>query len=132
MGTPIDWASYTRAVMLTRSSRNGTRAFGPFTVPVGITQIGIAIDITTDTDPTKRWDLILEFSNDGGVSWNPYAPWPQGCGRSGGVTRDEAAVAIPEAAIFRSLPEPANALRQLRGSITVVGPISLAVSILVK
>jgi len=132
MGTPIDWNSYTRASMLTKTSRNGTRAFGPFTVPLGITQIGLAVDITSDADPTKRWDLLLEFSNDGGATWNPYDPWPQGCGRSGGVTLDDKGVAVPEAAIFRQLPEPANALRRLRGSITIVGPISLTVDILVK
>lgn len=102
----------------------GTQALGPATVPVGITEVKLALDGAAMTDPALHVFIGIDISLDNGVTWNsphPAAdPFPIGMTLDGGATNRQGG---PLAAYSLScnLPDPSNANRKVRATVTIAG-----------
>lgn len=96
----------------------GTLAFGPVAIPVGITGVTAIIDRAALVSPTLRIDWTLELSQDDGQTWEAWG----GAGTIGGPPFTTSSFTV-------ALPQPANAARKLRGSVTLTEAATTSVSI---
>lgn len=96
----------------------GTVSFGPFTIPDGLSQFLLSLDITQHTNPDVTVTLTLETSVDGGANYLPHSSFTY-VGQPIPMTRPPNSVQIPTCTLGNRLPTGTN--RRGRGSHTVVG-----------
>lgn len=102
-------------VLANKNWQAGTHSFDSTVVPVGVTTIRAAIDrADLDLDAYIKWSL--ELSQDAGVSWLPWG----GAGCSGEPFIDPNTSQDSLVSWFIvNLPNPSNADRRIRGSMTL-------------
>jgi len=102
----------------------GTRTLGPATVPVGVTQIELALDGAAMTSPALHVSMALDLSLDGGSTWNtPHPqvdPFPVTMTLDGGA-KDRQGNPLPKYTIGTRLPDPSNANRRVRAVVIISG-----------
>ena len=87
------------------------------TLPVGVQYVKLALDVTDMTDPAQIVLFDAELSFDGGATWKPERASFQGGPIKNLATRVPPFVSYHE---FH-FPEPTNANRRVRVTMTVAG-----------
>jgi len=105
-------------LVLPALSRNpGTTAFGPVAVPTGITQIEVQLDRAGMASETLRIDWALEVSQDSGATWLSW----------GGASTAGGPPLTGVSSFTIALPNPSNAGRRVRGSVTLNETVTLSI-----
>lgn len=109
-----------------------TRSYnGHFNLPdaavnVGITRYLFTVDVSQMHDPLTHLTITLECSYDNGQSWNFWCS----AERPGGpdlIAKD--GITVLPMSISGPLDQPQNANRRVRGSVDIVGPITLGATV---
>lgn len=95
-------------------------------VAVGVTSYLFTIDVSQMTDPATSFDIILECSYDGGVTWQF---WVKGHRTGGPPLLDKQGNLIPKSSVSGPLDQPDNPNRRVRGIIDIVGTITLGATV---
>lgn len=106
----------------------GSLTILPQPIPTGLQQVRFSVDVSLHMNPLTQWSILLDLSLDGGVTW--IAGYI-GASRTGApLSIDRNGVVSPAAWFARSLPEPNNPNRMIRGqSVISGGAITLAGSL---
>ena len=111
-------------VLLPQGSRGpGKAQFGfpvPVSVPVGLTRIRVEFDITTFLDPATEFNVVVERSRNGnGGPWELDFAFT----RRGGPSFGDGGLPDTVCYLQTDLPEPTNAQRRMRGTVTITGGV---------
>jgi hypothetical protein len=94
----------------------GVYLFGPATVPLGVVRATAKIDRVPLVSATLRIDWTLELSQDAGVTWLQR----DAAGTVGGsVINPRTGLPFTVSSFTQTLPNPTNANRRVRGSVTI-------------
>lgn len=103
----------------------GSQTLPSKAVPDADSQVTLALDRSTMTDPALVVDLTIDFSPDGGVTWASTSPGPEMGGFPAGAEilggtffNKDGSVATTSSRIF---PFPAGTNRMVRGNVVVSG-----------
>ena len=103
----------------------GSQTFPARSVPDTASQVTLALDRSTMTDPALDVVLTIDFSPDGGVTWASTSPGPQMGGFPAGAEIVGGAVLNKDGSVAttssRTFPFPPGTNRQVRGSVVVSG-----------
>ncbi len=117
-------------VLLAVASRDypaGTQPIPSTAIPAGLSSVRLTL--TRESWPDTGGDVIsmlIDLSLDGGATWTPGF---LGFTAPGGVLFDRLGNVRATSSAFRDLPEPANANRRVRGTVTLLSPLRTAVTI---
>jgi hypothetical protein len=111
-------------------------------IPSGLTVATFAIDVSQMTDPAQSYDVLLDLSLDGGLSFASqfpdgqvpatYGSFPWRVHRVGGVFLDRNGVPFTSHTMRVPLPAPTNPNRVGRAALTINAvPITLGATIAV-
>jgi hypothetical protein len=104
------------------SYKTGTTDVPPTSVPAASTQLTASIDVSQMSDPATSFTASFDVAIDG-VSWLPWA----GYHRDGGpVPHDRQGNPINLFNLGGPLPSVATASTKVRGTIDVIGPITIS------
>lgn len=106
----------------TQSYPTGVHQVPVRAVPLGATLYKVGIDISQMGDPATSFDLAFDVSYDGGANWQF---WVGGHRDGGPALLDKNGVPQNIVGLDGPLQQPDNPDRQLRGSVTVDGPITV-------
>lgn len=103
----------------------GVHSFGPLSIPQDISSAALSFDRTAWTDPALRVDVLIDISLDGGLTWASETPnratdpFPIRCTLVGGSLLDKSGLALTSGVLGSgALPQPGNANRSIRGTVT--------------
>lgn len=113
----------------TQSYPSGTTNVPSTGVQSGVSKIIVTIDISQMLDPATSFDLAFDVSYDNGNSW---AFWAGGHRIGGPLLIDRFGNPMTTAKLIGPFSQPTNAQTQIRGTIVVVGPISIGGTVAVE
>jgi hypothetical protein len=100
---------------------SGDTPVPPSSVPAGSTLLTAALDVSHMSDPATEFLMAYQVAIDG-VN---YQPWASVHRQGGPVPLDKNGAPINNFALGGPLPAPATASTKVRGTISVVGPITV-------
>lgn len=104
----------------------GTFTLPAAPIPTGITRVTVQVDRASMVSGTLHIDWTLELSQDSGTSWLPWG----GAGTVGGAISDPATgLPFSVSSFTVAVPNPANAGRRLRGSVTLTEAVVTSVTL---
>jgi hypothetical protein len=110
-------------VILTKTFRNETRAFGPVAVPVGLSMVRLSVDVSQMVTPDQFFDLNVDLSLDDGATW----AFLFGFTRIGGIIINQKTQLVDTQSMMQlPLPSPALSTRRVRGTLVVTGTVPLS------
>jgi hypothetical protein len=98
-------------------ARYSGKAALPGTPVIGTpTSLRVSLDVSDNTDPTVAWVITVEYSTDGGSTWQPAG----NCARNGfaGPVTDKNGQVVTTSGCAFSFPNGAN---RLRGTLQILG-----------
>jgi len=107
----------TTQVFSSRNYQPGTYNIPSTAIPVGVTKVTMTLNRTNWTNPASKVAFFFERSPDGGATWLFEGAFTA---EGGAVTGPDGTVATQTSATF-SFPDPTNANRKVRGTLTVSG-----------
>lgn len=116
----------------------GTRVFGPFPVPQGLSIAMLSFDRTSWTDPTLNVDVLIDLSLDGGARWASTSPdqatdpFPIACRLVGGALLDKNGVALTSGLLGSRVPQPGNPNRLVRATVTNNLPMTTSANLVTE
>lgn len=128
------WAVTTTTVLNNKNYAAGTYSFGPVSIPTGISQVTITVDMSQVTDLTGVYTYNIELSQDGGATWALAASGTLNVPNSGfimnaGVLSDSSGTAVPNSGVTIFLPNPTNANRKARGTVVLNESLKTSVTV---
>lgn len=103
----------------------GVHSFGPFSISQDISSAALSFDRTAWTDLALRVDVLIDISLDGGLTWASETPnratdpFPIACTLVGGPLFDKNGLPLTSGVLGSGeLPQPGNANRSIRGTVT--------------
>jgi len=103
---------------------NTSRTVNALALPVGLSRMRLWIDVSQMVSADQWFTYTFELSLDGGTTWGLLI----GGTRTGTIAiNPKTQTVMTQAGAEIGLPEPANTLRRVRGSLRVTGTVPLSV-----